>query len=625
MAFHQADQKLVWELRGLKILAEAWGADSIRVRTTMNAGFDEQAWALMEEPGITSGTITVEEDRAALQNGKLELEISKEGRIRFRNSETGETLIEETYPHFDYHYGEEFKSVGGDLYRIEALYKAWDGERLYGLGQHQHGLLDQKGCVINLCQKNTEVAIPFLVSSRKYGFLWNTPAVGRVELSRSHTRWVAEAANQQDTWVTTGGDYAEILDHYTQATGRSPLMPEWATGFWQCKLRYKSQDELLNVAREYKRRGLPINIIVVDFFHWPMMGEWKFDPEFWPDPAGMVRELDEMGIKLMVSVWPTINAACSNYEVMRDRGLIIRSERGLPAQQLFVDTHPDGPVYCTFYDATNPEARKFIWEKCRENYYGIGIKLFWLDNCEPDVVPKDFDQLRYDLGPGKAVSSIYPKLHAQGFYEGLRDAGETEIFTLIRSAWAGSQRYGTLVWSGDVPSTFEALQAQVRAGLNIGMSGIPWWITDIGGFWGGRTSSPSFRELIVRWFQFGVFCPVFRLHGWRDSTETMSGGDNEVWSFGEEAYQIIQQYMFLRERLRGYVWDQMTAAHETGSPVMRPLFYHFAHDPVCYEVEDQYLFGPDLLWRPCCTRGPVHGRCIYLTAAPGQMPGVESP
>lgn len=227
----------------------------------------------------------------------------------------------------------------------------------------------------------------------------------------------------------------------------------------------------------------------------------------------------------------------------------------------------------------------------------------------------DPDNLRYHLGNGQEVTNIYPLMHARGFYEGMRAEGEEEIVLLCRSAWAGSQRYAAAVWSGDIPSTFEALQAQVRAGLNIGLSGIPWWTTDISGFQGGDPSTPYFRELIVRWFQYGAFCPLFRLHGFRQPSDRWwdTGGPNEVWSFGDEAYEIIRELLFLRERLRPYIMEQMHLAHEKGVPPMRPLFFDFPEDKDCAMVDDQFMFGPDLLVAPVLHEG-VCSREVYLPA-----------
>ena len=263
-----------------------------------------------------------------------------------------------------------------------------------------------------------------------------------------------------------------------------------------------------------------------------------------------------------------------------------------------------------------------MWERLREGYYRHGIKVFWLDACEPEMYPSHPQNLRYHLGNGLAVGNIYPLLHEAGIWDGMRGEGETEIVTLCRSAWAGSQRYGAALWSGDIPSTFEALQKQVRAGLNVGLSGIPWWTTDIGGFHGGNIEAPYFRELVVRWFQYGAFCPLFRLHGHRQPAEGWtSGNHNEVWSFGDEAYGIIRELLFLRERLRPYIMAQMRLASEAGVPPMRPLFFDFPQDAAAARVDDEFMFGPDLLVAPVLEEGAGGGRFTCLRARSGVTPG----
>jgi len=614
--FYQQQNKLCWRRNHELLQIEPWGEDSLRVRATMGAVIRSDLPGALLEPASTEVQIEINEDRALIRNRSIVAEVSTTGGLRFFKAATNEEILAEPAAHFTKPPARHFKPQGGDAYWIAARFKSYDGERFYGLGQHQHGLLNQKGCVIDLLQTNTEVSIPFLLSSRGYGLLWHNPAVGRVELGQNGTRWIAEAAPQLDYWITAGDTPAEIVQHYADATGHALMLPDWAAGFWQCKLRYRSQEELLNVAREYKRRGLPLSVIVADYFHWTLQGDWQFDPEYWPDPAAMVRKLEEMGVKLMVSIWPTVNALSPNFEEMQRRGLLIRTARGIPAHTAFIDTKPEGRVYIHYYDATHPKAREYIWERIREGYYQHGIKVWWLDACEPEMHPMDADNLRYHLGDGMAMTNIYPLLHARGFYEGMQAEGEEEIITLCRSAWAGSQRYGAAVWSGDIRSTFEALQAQVRAGLNIGLSGIPWWTTDIGGFTGGNPASSYFRELIVRWFQYGVFCPLFRLHGNRlpePTTAGGSGGPNEIWDFGEKAYAIIRDLLFLRERLRPYLMSQMRLAQEKGVPPMRPLFFDFPNDETCWTVEDQFMLGPDLLVAPVLHEG-ARSRKLYLPA-----------
>jgi alpha-D-xyloside xylohydrolase len=616
-ACRQDGNKLIWEMNHETLCLEPWGNDSLRVRATRDAALhDDLPGALLAAPPLPAH-IEIGE-RAVIRNGNIQAEVSVKGIVRFTNVATGTLLLEEVDVDMPVIVPNRlFRSAGGDLYRIETRFEPQSGERFYGMGQHQHGLLDQKGAVIELLQRNTEVCIPFLVSSRGYGFLWNNPAVGRAELGTNGTHWVAEASRQMDYWVTTATDYAGIMENYADATGHAPMLPEFAAGFWQCRLRYKTQDELLSVAREYKKRGLPLSVIVVDYFHWTMMGDFIFDPECWPDPAAMVHELKEMGVELMVSIWPSFNVNSINHAEMDKQGFFIGNERGFYGQKSVIDTYPaKATTFYRFYDATNPQARRFVWEKVRDNYYRMGIRVFWLDACEPEIRPLDHDNLRYHLGQGMEVGCIYPLLHEQGFYEGMKAEGESDIITLCRSAWAGSQRYAAAVWSGDILSTFEVLQQQVRAGLNIGMSGIPWWTTDIGGFNGGDITTPYFRELIVRWFQYGVFCPLFRLHGYRRPNLGYNyGSPNEVWSFGDEAYAIIKDLLFLRERLRPYIMKQMRLASEKGTPVMRPLFFDFPDDRVCADVEDQFMFGPDLMVAPVLEQGAVQRRVYFPMGA----------
>jgi alpha-D-xyloside xylohydrolase len=619
--FSQDGTALVWRGGYETVRIEPWGPDSLRVRGALwQPVRDDLPGALLPPPPGSAEKTEITTDLARLVNGTITAEITVGGRIRFTHTEDGTELLAEVVPHFTGPSQRRYTPTGhgSGLHRIEVLFKARDGERCYGLGQHQHGKLDQKGAVIELIQRNTEVSIPFLLSSAGYGFLWNNPGIGRVELGTTGTRWVAEASRQWDYWVTAADEPADIVRRYTDVTGRAPMLPEWASGFWQCKLRYRTQDELLGVAREFRRRGLPLSVIVVDYFHWTRQGEWRFDPAEWPDPAGMVAELDRMGVKLMVSIWPTVNPAGETHAEMADLGLLVASERGHSLHLAIWDKKSgDRRAMVTYYDPTNPRAREYIWSRVRDGYYSHGVRTWWLDACEPELVPEHPDNLRYHLGPGLEVGNLYPLLNAKAFYDGMTAEGENEVVSLCRSAWAGSQRYGAAVWSGDVDSTFEDLRRQIPAGLNIGLSGIPWWTTDIGGFKGGDVRSPSFRELLVRWFQFGVFSPLCRLHGFRMpgtmSGAEQSGAPNEPWSFGEQVYEILRRWLALRERLRPYVMDTMRVAHAEGLPPMRPLFLNFPADETCWQIGDQFLLGDDLLVAPVVAEGATE-RLVYLPA-----------
>ncbi|TPF92578.1 family 31 glucosidase [Bifidobacterium sp. UTBIF-68] len=439
---------------------------------------------------------------------------------------------------------------------------------------------------------------------------------------RNRTEWKADATRQIDYWVTTGDRPSTIMEHYAAATGHAPLMPEWGLGFWQCKLRYWNQEQLLDVARGFKKRGIPLDLIVIDFFHWPYMGDFRFEKEFWPDPKAMCDELHDMGVKVMASVWPQVAIASENYAEMKANNLLVRADRGQDIGMMF-----EGPSQ--FYDATNPAARAYVWDKCRQNYADLGIDAFWLDEAEPEYGTYDFENYRYHAGPNQQVANLYPREYNRGFYEGQTAYGRgNEIVNLTRCAWAGSQRYGALVWSGDVGSTFDDLKAQITCGIHMGMAGIPWFTTDMGGFHDGDINSDSFKELLARWCQFSCFSPVMRNHGDRSALQpdgTMketitntagehrspSGADNEPWSYGEEIERIMVKYISIREHLRPYMRELFTEAHETGQPLIRGLFYEFPDDTAAADIADQYMLGADLLIAPVLEEG-ARSRTVYL-------------
>lgn len=614
--FTKQDHRLIFTYDAEKLWIEPWGENALRVRATKMPEMPAEDWALLP-PKDTKAEISITPYGASIVNGKIKAELNTAGKITFYNQK-GEILLEE-YVRNRKEYkmkpgtkptgfasaldieAREFKPILGGDYSLTMRFESNPEEKIYGMGQYQQPYLNLKGCELELAQRNSQASVPFMISSLGYGMLWNNPAIGRVTFGKNLTTWQAYSTKILDYWICAGDTPAEITETYAKATGTVPMMPDFAMGFWQCKLRYQTQEELLEVAREYKRRGLPISVIVIDFFHWTMQGEWKFDPEYWPDPDAMIKELKEMGIELMVSIWPTVDHRSENYQEMLEKGYLIRTDRG---HRIAMDFHGN----TIHFDPTNPGARKYVWEKVKKSYYDRGIRIFWLDEAEPEYTYYDFDLYRYHLGPNLQIGNIYPVMYAKAFFDGMKEAGQENIINLIRCAWAGSQRYGALLWSGDIHSSFRSLRDQLAAGLNVSLAGIPWWTTDIGGFHGGNPDDPEFREVFVRWFQFGTFCPVMRLHGDREPhSEPLgtsgggicsSGADNEVWSYGPEVYEICKKYLEIRYRIKPYIEKLMREAHEKGTPVIRPLFYDFHEDKTAWQVEDQYMFGPDVLVAP---------------------------
>ena len=592
MTFTSEGSILEWRGEGETLRIEPWGTDSVRIRSSKKMPISEQNWGLLgehHEPG-QAVRVEISEDQslATLTNGNITVTAHafKEGNAGAGHTESlcelsfskadGTELFQEMPQHGALKlHARKFSPTDGGNQRIEATFLSPENEHLYGMGEYQQSSMDLKGCSFELAHRNSQASIPFVVSSAGYGFLWNNPAIGTAEFSKNRTRWVAESSRQLDYWVTAGNEPAEIERHYADTTGHAPKMPEWGLGFWQCKLRYWNQSQVLEVAKEFKRRNIPIDVLVIDFFHWPHMGDFRFEEEFWPNPKAMCEELHSMGIKVMVSVWPQISLRSENYEHMLENGLLVSAEHGIDIANMYQEPNQ-------FYDATNPEAQAFVWNKCKNNYADLGVDAFWLDEAEPEYRAYDFDNYRYHAGPVLEVGNRYPRDFAQGFYDG----------------------------------------------LHMGMAGIPWFTTDMGGFALGDVNDPKFKELLVRWCQFSCFSPVMRNHGYRlgiqpdgsmDETITAadgslrdpSGVDNEPWSYGTAIEQVLVKYINIRERMRPYTRELFDSAHQDGQPLIRGLFYECPEDAKAHSISDEYMFGRDFLVAPVVEYS-ARNRTVYL-------------
>ena len=622
MLFQKDGNALTASRGGETLRIEGWGRDSLRVRAWMDDNRCNCDWALTETPEPAACTIVIGEESsrdgehlpcAEIVNGRIRATVNFAGVISFYRDGT---LILREYYRF---YGgtlvntsrclklvnREWKgNAGGSEYTLTVRFDANRDEKIFGMGQYQQEDMNLKGTMLELAQRNSQISVPFMVSSMGYGLLWNNPAVGRVTFANNLTEWIARSTKQMDYWICAGEHPKEILKKYTAVTGRAPMFPDSLMGLWQCKLRYRTQEEVLTVARQYRKEGIRIDQIVIDFFHWTVQGDWKFDRTYWPDPKAMTDELHRMGIRVIVSVWPSVDRRSEHFGPMAERGLLIRTERG--AAQTY-DYQGD----CVEIDPFNPETRKYIWEICKKNYYDLGIDGFWLDNSEPDYGVYDFDHYRYYTGPALSCSNLYPQLFSRAFYEPMSADKGTEAVNLLRCGWAGSQKYGNVIWSGDVPSTFESFREQIRAGLNIGLAGIPWWTTDIGGFMTDDVNDPDFQELLIRWYQFAVYSAVLRMHGDRGPYNIPplddrdwgggylhTGQPNELWSYGPENYRIMRKYYEVRTAMKGYIRKLYQEAHETGAPLIRTMFFEFPDDEQCWTLQDQYMFGDRFLVAP---------------------------
>ena len=639
MQFLKKNNTLIAKHNGETLRIEAWGENSLRVRAVMDPEIYDENWALSEPIKIFRADVEITEEKhwvgngswdtvliASITNGHLKAVVNFAGVITFYRDD--KMILREYFRNYDGTLSKESRClkfisrewkgvIGGSEYQLSVRFESNDGEKIFGMGQYQQKYMDLKGCTLELAQRNSQVSVPFLVSSLGYGMLWNNPAVGDVTFGKNETVWTARSTKQMDYWITAGDTPKQILQQYTAVTGRAPQFPEDEMGLWQCKLRYRTQQEVLDVARRYVREHIKIDLIVIDFFHWTVQGDWQFDPKYWPDPKAMVDELHSYGIKVVVSVWPSVDRRSIHFQDMLEKGLLIRTERG--ALQTY-DYQGD----CVEIDAFNPRTREYVWNVCKQNYYDLGIDAFWLDNSEPDYGVYDFDHYRYCKGPALSCSNLYPQMYSRTFDDNMKKLSRKPFANLLRSGWAGSQKYSNVLWSGDVPSTFESLYDQVQAGLNMGLAGIPWWNTDIGGFMSDDVNDPNFRQLLVRWYEFAVYTPVFRLHGDRGpynipklDDRDFGGGylhtgqPNEMWSYGEDVFRIMKKYYDIRIGMHDYLFSLFKEASENGSPLMRAMFYEFPDDPQCWNLQDQYMFGDKLLAAPILHLNQ-YSRSVYL-------------
>jgi alpha-D-xyloside xylohydrolase len=499
------------------------------------------------------------------------------------------------------------ETVNGEpTYRSETVVDMYGShEGLYGLGQHQAGVWNYRGESVDLSQENTNIAVPMLVSTNGYGIFWNNTSRTRFNNRFVHALYISsEVADTIDYYFIYGPQFDKIVAGYRQLTGAAPMFGQWAYGFWQSKNRYKSQEEILRVAQKYRDLDLPVDNIVQDWFWWNRKGEHVFNQNY-PDPKGMVDQLHDKHFHFMISVWPFFEPGSKEYAEMDRRGFFI--DRTKVAKPPY---HARGMAV---YDPTNPRARQYYWELMQKALFAIGVDAWWLDTTEPETEGQEENILlghKLFIGSGDRYANIFPLETTRAVYEGQRSTSDQKrVFILSRSAFSGSQRYGVTAWSGDVVSDWLSFRRQIPAGLNFSLSGLPYWTTDIGGFIsGGDLSDPKFRELFVRWFQFGAFSPIFRVHGTRCNPD-----ENELWSYGPEN-KILLQYDNLRYRLLPYIYSLAWKVTAENYTLMRPLVMDFRDDVNPENVGDQFMYGPAFLVNPVTEQGATERRVYFPRA-----------
>ncbi len=509
------------------------------------------------------------------------------------------------------------------FYSVGATFASPDDEHYYGLGQNQEGFLDHRGHAVRcwndyLAPAGPTFCVPFMVTNKGYGILWDNPSKTTIEPGfNEETRWKSEVGQRVSFFVIAGKTTDEIFAGYRLLSGPTPMLPKAAYGYIQCKQRYASQDELLSVAKGYRDRHLPADVLVVDWFYYTKMGQMDMDPKFWPDPKAMNKQLHDMGFETMISVWPRFVPEDRYYAELKQKGWLIHLADGTPIDGLPYDRAGSD------IDTTNPEAAKWYWNTIRENILSKGFDSLWADETEPDLPPNG---AYFHVGPGTQYFNVYPLFHVGALYDGYRrnEPGKRALI-LSRDGYLGVQSKGAIVWSSDIYPTWDTMRRQIATGLDVTASGLPYWSNDTGGWQylpavhkpahkplldpedardtvGGYDDYP---ELYTRWFQYATFLPIFRTHGSRPA--------NEVWSYGKQAEPILEKYLRLRYELMPYIYSLGYKTWQTGAPIMRALPLDFGSDPKVADIRDEYMLGPAFLVAPVTEQGAT-SRDVYLPA-----------
>lgn len=632
-----------------RLLLTPYTSRSIRIRYTLRSEFGAQrSLSVVARPEVGAGFSVVEaSDRLIFATAEVTIEIDRQtvaftyrdarGQLLTREpARGGKTLEPIEVVVSEFNDATVITSDGADgarasvrnarqrvdrhAYHTRLEFEWMPGEALYGLGSHEEGVLNLRGHCRYLYQQNMKAVVPVLVSTRGYGILLDSYSLITFRDDAFGSYLWTDVDDEMDYYFIYGPEFDQIVRELRHLTGKAPMLPKWTFGYIQSKERYTCQEELLTIAREYRARNLPLDALVLDWKSWPdnLWGQKTLDPTRFPDPERMVQELHDLHVHLMVSIWPLMRPGGADWQEMRDQGCLLGNQ--------------------ATYDAFNPKARALYWKQANEGLFAHGIDAWWSDCTEPfeadwrgAIKPEPEERLQINTEEAKRYLdpeyiNAYSLVHAQGIYEGQRAVTSAKrVVNLTRSAYAGQQRYGAITWSGDITATWETLRRQIAEGLNFCVTGLPYWTADIGGFfvksrpefwfwrgdYDGGVADLGYRELYVRWFQWAAFLPIFRAHG----TDT----PREVWHFGDPGdpmYEALVKFLHLRYRLLPYIYSLAGRVTHEDDTILRVLPFDFRHDPVTYDIRDQYMFGPAFLVAPVT-------QPMYYTVGSRPLIGVE--
>jgi alpha-D-xyloside xylohydrolase len=579
-----------------------YSPDIVRVtKTPVGKSFVQKSLSVIKSPEQTSIKTSKQGDLLNISSGKLKVTLDlKTGAITYA-SNTGAALVKEKPASATF---TPFNDAGSNTLTVSQSFLLDKDEAIYGLGQHQRGNLNQRNQRYNnMMQGNTEDVVPFIQSVKGYGIFWDNYSPTTFNDTPAETLFKSDVGEGIDYYFLNGGNADGVIAQMRNLTGKAPMFPLWTFGFWQSKERYKSQDELVGIVKKHRELSVPLDGIIQDWQYWGNNYLWNgmefLNPEY-GNPQKMVNDVHGLNAHMIISIWSSFGPQTKPYNEMKDKGMLFNFQTWPQSGSEKWPPRLDYPSGVRVYDPFNPEARDIYWKYLNKGLFSVGIDGWWMDSTEPDHLdfkPADLDTKTY-LGSFRKVRNAFPLMAVGGVADHQRAvSSDKRIFILTRSAFAGQQRYGANTWSGDTNSSWETLTKQVPTGLNFSLSALPYWNSDIGGFFltkfPKKLEDPDFRELYARWMEFGAFTPMMRSHG--------ADAPREIWQFGKkggQVYDAAAKFIDLRYRLLPYIYSASWDITAHNSSMMRALVMDFADDKNVWDITNEYLFGKSILVNP---------------------------
>jgi len=576
--------------QSVQIEIQFFNPQTIRIlKSPEGIPFTKKSLSVIEEPVKTELTITEEGNKLVLASSAIRVQVDKQtGKISYFTAQNQPLFTEKDY-------GIQFtpvQDVDTKTFLVRQAFMLDNDEAIYGLGQHQKGTMNQRFQKLFLRQDNMQICIPFFQSVKGYGLFWDNYSATTFIDNPQELSFESEVGDCADYYFMVGGNADGVVAQMRGLTGQAPMFPQWAFGFWQSRERYKSQYETVGVVKKYRDLKVPLDGIVQDWQYWSTDDAYWNSTEFgnpgFPHPKEMIDSIHGLNAHVIISVWPSFGPKTKLYQELKEKNMLLNFSTWPP-------TSGDRP-----YDPYNPAARDIYWNAMNQHIFSLGMDGWWLDSSEPDhmeIKDHDFDNKTY-LGTYRKVVNAFPLMTVGGVSDHQRATTSSKrVFILTRSAFAGQQRYGATSWSGDVQSRWDVLRKQISGGLNLSLCAIPYWNSDIGGFfpWNYKQGikDTAFHELYVRWFQFGAFCPMFRSHGTDIPREIYNFGSKGYW-----AYDVQEKFIHLRYRLLPYIYSTSHEVTANASTMMRALPMDFAGDKKTWNIDNEYMFGKSLLVCP---------------------------